>query len=243
MVTGATGTGKSSACNFLLGEQIFIVGLGRMAVISQSGSYTTVLNGRKVNIIDTPGFHKDSSDDEHIVEELEKAIVLAGNRVHAIALVVGASQPFTSSQVALEKLEFLDELWPFVFIIFSSAKSYGGTDEEQREAIHKIYDNPRSYAKDFKNLLDKVDKRFMMLESTETNQDYRFIKVVEFFRMVDSIYYTNKRFNTHLFKQAIKSYQEQKAKGEKAHQEVSHAEQEKLMRPEPEQSHWSCNLM
>ena len=244
MVTGVIGTGKSSTCNFLLGENIFKVGPGMMAVTSQSGSYTTVFNGRKVNIIDTPGFHKDSRDDEHIIKELDKAIVLAGNGVHAIALVVSALQPFTTSQLILEKLKFLDELWPFTFIIFSGAKSYGATDGRQRETIHKIYESPKSLG--FKHLLDKVDKRFMMLDSTETNQDYRFTKLMEFYRMVDSIYCINKRLYSHLFKEAFKSYQEQKAKEknrERPYQEALHAEQERLMRQEPEQSTSSCSLM
>ena len=113
---------------------------------------------------------------------MDKAIVSAGNGVHAIAIVVSVLQPFTSSQVTLEKLEFLDELWPFIFIIFSGAKNYGATDGEQRETIYKIYGSPKSYAKDFKNLLDKVDKQFMMLESTETSQDYRSTKLMEFLR-------------------------------------------------------------
>ena len=200
MVTGYSGTGKSSACNFLLGEKIFKAGPGLMPMTTQSGSYTTVFNGRKVNIIDTPGFHIGSREDEHIIEEIGRAIVLAGNGVHAIALVVGASQPFYLQKI-FEKLEFLDELWPFSFIIFSSAESYGATDREQRETIHKIYESPRSHAKDFKKLLNKVEKRFMMLDSTETNQDYRSTKLMEFYRMVDSIYYTNKRLCSRLSKE------------------------------------------
>ena len=95
-----------------------------MAITSQSSSCTTVIKGRKVNIIVTPGFRKDSRDDELIIKELDKATVLAGNGVHAIALVVGASQPFTSSQVTFEKLEFLDELHVAFYIYnLSGAKS------------------------------------------------------------------------------------------------------------------------
>ena len=241
MVIGATETGKSSACNFLLGTQTFKVGLGMMAVKSQSGSCTTVLNGRKVNIIDTPGFHKDSEDDKYIVEELDKAIVSAGNGVHAIAIVVSALEPFTSSQVTLEKLEFLDELWPFTFIIFSGAKSYGATDGKQRETIYKIYGSPKSYAKDFKKLLDKVDKQFMMLESTETSQDYRSTKLMEFFKMVDSIYYANQRlYSQTLFGQAIESYQNR----EKTHQEGTNRQLVyEVVRVEPVRTRRRCNIL
>ena len=47
------------------------------------------------------------------------------------------------------------------------AISYGAIDGKQRETIHKIYESPGSCVKDFRNLLDKVDKQFMMLKQTK----------------------------------------------------------------------------
>ena len=216
MVTGITGEGKSSACNFLLGKELIKVSLSSMAVISKTDSPSKVLQGREIKIIDTPGFCEDSEDDETNIKELGKAVVLAKTGVHAIALVINVqpvSHRFTSSQVALLKeLELLDNLWSFMFIIFSAAKSYGATDEEQRKRIKTIYDSPKC-PEDFKKLLDRVEKRFMMLESTETNQDYRDAKLKEFLNMVDGIYHTNKRlYSNELFEQAIKMYQEVKDK-------------------------------
>ena len=248
MITGITGAGKSSACNFLLGEKKFKVGLGLKAVTSKSGSHSSVVNGRKLNIIDTPGFCEDSKDDAENMQELSKAIILAKDGVHAVALVVNASHRFTSSQVQLLKeLELLEDLWPYMFIIFSGAKGYGETDEEQRKSINEIYEDP-DCPKDLKKLLDKIDKQFMMIESTETNQDYRDNKRKEFFKMVDRIYNRNKRlYSNKLFKRALEVYQEQKDKAknkDKAHQEaIMKAETlAKLMREEIERMREQARL-
>ena len=224
MVTGITGAGKSSACNFLLGEKVFEVDLGPIAVTSRSHSHTTVLNNKEVEIIDTPGFCEDGMDEEQNIKELGKAVYLARNGVHAIALVVNASHRFTASQVTfLKEIELFGELWPFMFIIFSAAKNYGATEEEQRKRIHDTYDSPKC-PENFKKLLDRVDKRFIMFESTEQNQSYRSTKLAEFFKMVDSIYYTNQRvYSNKLFQRAIELYEKEKEKEKNKDQKYQEA--------------------
>ena len=224
MVTGITGAGKSTACNFLVGEDAFEVDIGLIAVTSKSASHTTMLNCRKIEIIDTPGFCEDGIDGEENIKELGKAIFLARNGVHAIALVINAAHRFTSSQVALLKeIELFDDLWPFMFIIFSAAKSYGPTDEKQRERVYKIYDNPKC-PENLKTLLDRVNKRFIMLESTEDNQNYRAAKCTEFLNMIDSIYYINQRvYSNRLFKRAIELYEKEKEKEKNKEKEYQDA--------------------
>jgi len=136
MITGVTGTGKSSACNFLFGEEKFEVDDGLLAVTTKSDMHDTVLNGRKVQIIDTPGFCESDTGGEESFTELSKAIIYAKFGVHAIALVINVSQPFTSSQATfLKEVESFGGLWPFVFVIFSGARKYGPTDTEQREKV------------------------------------------------------------------------------------------------------------
>ena len=224
MVTGITGAGKSSACNFLVGEEKFEVDLGLIAVTSKSDSHVTVLNCRKVEIIDTPGFCEDGMDGEENIKELGKAIFLARNGVHAIALVINAAHRFTSSQVTLlREIELFDELWPFMFIIFSAAKSYGATDEKQREKVYKTYDSPKC-PENFKTLLDRVNKRFIMFESTDQNQSYRAAKHTEFINMVDRIYSINQKvYSNKLFKRAIEMYEKEKKKEKNKEKEYQEA--------------------
>ena len=213
MITGVTGMGKSSACNFLFGEDKFEVDDGLLAVTSKSDTQYTVLNDRKVQIIDTPGFCEADVGGGESFTELYKAIIYAKFGIHAIALVINVSQRFTSSQVTfLKDIETFGGLWSFVFVVFSGARKYGPTDTEQREKVLNLYHNPKC-PEEFKALLDKVDKRFIMLESTDKSHAYRNAKIAEFLQMVDGIYSKNQKlYSNHLFERAIKLYQEEKEK-------------------------------
>ena len=177
------GVGKRTACNFLLGEKIFDVGQGMIPVTSKSGEHTVVVNSRELKIIDTPGFCKgNEKDEEEDLTELGKAILFARDGVHAIGLVINASQQVTSSQMTLLKeLELFGELWSFMFIIFTAAKGYGDTEKEQRNAIDKIHENPRC-PETVIMLLDKVDKRYIVLESTDTSPGYKAKKLRTFLK-------------------------------------------------------------
>jgi len=112
----------------------------------------------------------------------------------------------------LKEIENFGGLWPFVFVVFSGAKKYGPTDSEQREKVLKLCSHPKC-PEELKILLDRVDKRFIMLESTDKSHAYRNAKITEFLRMVDRIYSKNQKlYSNHLFKRAIKLYQEEKKK-------------------------------
>jgi len=56
MLTGDTGAGKSSACNFFFGRKVFEVGPRMSSVTPKSNSAEMEVNGRKLQLVDTPGF-------------------------------------------------------------------------------------------------------------------------------------------------------------------------------------------
>ena len=120
----------------------------------------------------------------------------------------------------LREIELFDE---FMFIIFSAAKSYGATDEKQREKVYKTYNSPK-YPENFKTLLDRVNKRFIMFESTDQNQSYRAAKRTEFINMVDRIYSINQKvYSNKLFKRAIEMYEKEKEKEKNKEKEYQEA--------------------
>jgi len=225
MLTGVTGAGKSTACNFLFGEEVFTVGAGMCSVTPKSDSCVKELDGKKVQLIDTPGFCDDFEEDEERVNELGKAVLLAKAGVHAVALVINASHRFTASEgKALEEIELLGELWPFIFIIFTAARCYGTSEQKQRDAVLNMLDNTRC-PEHFRMLMMRVNKRFMMLESTDPSVVYRTSKIKEFFSMVNMIYSTNKRLYTNqLFVKANELYQEEKQKAQNKEEELRKAQ-------------------
>ena len=230
MLTGVTGAGKSTACNYMFGSEVFEVGGGMISVTSKSSAHETEICGRKVRLIDTPGFCDDFEQEEEKVNELGKAIILAKEGVHAIALVINVGHRFTSAEAtALEEIELLGELWPFMFIIFTAARCYGTTDQQQRGVVLKNLDNPKC-PEHLKTLMERVNRRFMMLESLDSSIEYRQSKIAEFFVMVDTIYSTNKRLYTnYYFKRANDLYQEAKKRDQNKEEELRKA-QENVMK-------------
>jgi len=226
MLTGVTGAGKSSACNFLFGEKVFEVGMGMVSVTSKSAASEMEVNGKRVQLVDTPGFCDDFEKDEERVNELGKAILYAKAGVHAIALVINASHRFTAAEAkALEEIELLGQLWGFMFIIFTAANCYGESEQKQREVVISTLDSPKC-PEHLKTLMERVNRRFMMLESLNSSTEYRNLKVREFFAMVDHIYSTNKRlYSNKLFVKANELYQEAKWKEQNREEELRKAQE------------------
>jgi len=196
MLTGVTGAGKSSACNFILQVKEFNVGAGMVCVTPKSHQYEKEINGTEVRLIDTPGFCDDFETDEERIDEFGNAIFHAKDGLHAIALVINANHRFTASEAkVLQDIERLGELWPFMFIIFTAASVYGTSDEDQRRAINDNLSHPRC-PKHFKFVMDKVGNRFMTLECQNSSDEYYKRKVEEFLSMVDQIYFANKKLYT-----------------------------------------------
>ena len=199
MLTGDTGAGKSSACNFFFGRKVFEVGPRMSSVTLKSNSAEMEVNGRKLQLVDTPGFCNNFDNDEERVNELGKAMLLTKTGVHAIALVINAT---AAEAMALKEIELLRRLWPFMFVIFTGAKCCGANDQKQREVLISSLDSPNC-PKYLQIVMERVNWRFMMLENLENSIEYHNTKVEEFLAMVQNIYSANRRLCTnHLFSKA-----------------------------------------
>jgi len=154
MLTGVTGAGKSSACNFIFKtKNLFEVGNGMFSMTSKSDVQEKSLNGRLVRLIDTPGFCDDFESDEERLAELGNAIMLARSGVHAVALVINLGRRFNVAEAtALEEINKLGELWKYMFVLFTAAKEKGRDEKEQHEAICDMLSHPRC-PKHFKVLM------------------------------------------------------------------------------------------
>ena len=85
LVTGVTGNGKSSLCNFLS-----CTATGFASITEKSGFTIITMQGKRVKLIDTPGFCDDYETEEEHMEEFGEAVVLASKGVNAIGLVTEA---------------------------------------------------------------------------------------------------------------------------------------------------------
>lgn len=138
-----TGNGKSAFCNFLSClNAAFETGSGFASITEKSAAaIITMQDIRLIKLIDTPYFCDDyDSEDEHM-KEFGEALVLASKGVNAIRLVISAKSQYTANEkTTIDKLSQFQELWSFMFIIFTHAHCLGDSEEDQKKTLKSNFE-------------------------------------------------------------------------------------------------------
>ena len=210
LVVGVTGSGKSSACNFFIGSDVFNTAGGAIAVTAKSDAHVQCMLGKRVLFIDTPGFGDEFASDEVRMAELGRAILFAREGVNAIVLCIDGSRRFDSSIAQLLKeFEVLGAFWPYTFIMYTHAADMGNTEQEQKFKISQWLDNPKCPER-MKWLFDQVSHRCMTVESKQFKNysGYYEHKCRELLNMIDTISVQNQyqRYTNQFFQWAKKKY-------------------------------------
>ena len=131
-VTGLSGSGKTSVCNFFAGKTGYKT--GKVFSISKQSSRRNVLvNTEVVTLIDTPGFCDINITTSQSYGEMVHAIMLAREGVHAFAFVLDVTSRFSKAHAtALQDFQKLGEVAPYTFVIFTNAKRLADDEEGQK---------------------------------------------------------------------------------------------------------------
>ena len=219
LVLGVTGVGKSTMCNFFFNvsedEDVFGAVEGMVPGTAKFNARCHPINGKNVMFIDSPGFADARKDSHEQIQEMGKALLLARNGVHAIVVCLNGSGRFTDADKSfvdeLKQLETdeLQSIWAYTFLVFTHGLNMGKNEEKRYEKIKKWKDNPKC-APLFLELLDKVQNRFMVLESLMDDTEYYTQKCDEFLKLTQKVYAkNNERCYTHkLFIWARDKYEE-----------------------------------
>jgi len=228
MVVGVTGCGKSSFCNYMFKKAVFDASAGAIAVTSTCNSNSLTINQKKILFIDTPGFSDEKVSNEQRVSDLGSVFLLAKNGLHAIVICFSGSSRFdTASGDTIRELNLLGDFWDHTFIVYTHADEIGRTEQEQTDCIYSWY-HDQNCPDMFKNLHDKVEGRFMTIESKNRigNTDYYNMKANQFLEWVQFIFHTRNResvYTNDLFIWAKNEYdkaKQEKQKYEKALKEA-----------------------
>ena len=197
LITGVTGSGKSTFCNFLCCSDAFEANCGFASVTSKSAAATITMQGKRIKLIDTPGFCDDHETEEQHMQEFGQSLVLASKGVNAIGLVISAKDRYTTNETnTIEYMTEFRDMWPYMFIIFSNAGSLGTTEQERDIQLKENFKQPRC-PKSLLQLLDKVKNRYILVESVKKSSDpetYYKTKTEEMFKMITKLDEANNHF-------------------------------------------------
>lgn len=183
--------GKSTAGNFFLNEECFPTEEGFNSCTEECSVGTSIVCGKKVKIIDTPGFFDGLTSTDGSFKELSRVLTFAKDGIHAVALVMRYGRFTKACEEALQQLQLLTGVLPFVFILLTHAKKQGVTTTATAERIEQFLTSSRC-APGFQTLIELVENRVIMLEAVDhIAENYNQQKCNELVMMVEKIYKRN----------------------------------------------------
>ena len=168
LIVGPCRAGKSAFCNFLLKEKRFTEAIGLLASTEKTDYCRIPGKDGDMLVVDCPGFCYSKRPPDEIIEELCKAAILCREGMEAIGIVIDPTSRFNETQkISYEMIDSVGgNFWKHAFIIFNHEKKLEKNFGNANEYIKQITKDVKCPA-EFKELLNKVDNRYICVESTK----------------------------------------------------------------------------
>ena len=162
-----------------------------LAVTDESTAEISTICGKKVKIVDTPGFFDGFKSTEENFKELSRAFMLAKDGIHAVAFVMNYNRFTVSCEEALQQLFHFKGIQPYLFVLLTQTDNEGITKVATDKYIKECLSSPKC-PQGLKNLMQHVNYRVIMVETVSfVEKNYQKQKRQEFINMVESVFKSN----------------------------------------------------